>query len=124
VDDDATIILSYPAMEGVILASWNWPFNRKDMHVYGTKGYLFIDNAETIRYRTDEKSNESSLKVPPDKAPFNDPFTFFASVIKGGIKVSPLDLSSPEVNLTVVEILEAARKSSRSGKVIRLNRQP
>ena len=25
VDDDATIVLSYPSMEGVLHASWNWP---------------------------------------------------------------------------------------------------
>ncbi|MCK7531244.1 MAG: Gfo/Idh/MocA family oxidoreductase [Marinilabiliales bacterium] len=62
VDDDATIILSYPGMEGVIHASWNWPFNRKDMHVYGSTGYAFIDDAETIRYRLDERSKEQIEK--------------------------------------------------------------
>jgi predicted dehydrogenase len=119
VDDDATIILSYPNMEGVIHASWNWPFSRKDMHIYGNTGYIFIDDAETIRYRLDEKLKESSMKIPLAKAPFNDPFSFFAAAIKGETKVAPTDLSSLEINLTVVEILEAARKSSKTGaKVI------
>ncbi len=122
VDDDATIILSYPTMEGVLHASWNWPFNRKDMHVYGTTGYIFLDNAETIRYRLDEKSAENSMKVPLAKAPFHDPFTFFASAIKGETKVAPTDLSSLEINLTVVEILEAARQSSKTGKKIILRK--
>ncbi len=122
VDDDATIILSYPAMEGVIHASWNWPFNRKDMHVYGTTGYAFVDDAETIRYRLDEKSKESVEKVPQSMAPFRDPFTFFASAIKGEIIVQPTDLSSTEINLTVVEILEAARKSSKTGRQVILNK--
>lgn len=122
VDDDATIILSYPKMEGVLHASWNWPFNRKDMHIYGTKGYILIDDAETIRYRLDEKSKESSLKVPLAKAPFHDPFTFFASAIKGETKIEPTDLSSPEINLTVVEILEAARKSNKTGKKVKLKK--
>jgi predicted dehydrogenase len=63
VDDDATIILSYPTMEGIIHASWNWPFNRKDMHVYGTTGYIFIDDPVTIRYRLDEKSTEQVKKI-------------------------------------------------------------
>lgn len=122
VDDDATIVLSYPSMEGIINASWNWPFNRKDMHVYGTTGYAYIDDAETIRYRLDEKSKEKVEKVPQSQAPFNDPFTFFASAIKGEIKIQPTDLSSPEINLTVVEILEAARKSSKTGKQVKLSR--
>lgn len=120
VDDDATIVLSYPDMEGVIHASWNWPFNRKDMHVYGSTGYLFIDNGETIRYRLDEKSNEEVKKIARNSIPFTDPFAYFAAVIKGDVVVSANDLSSLQTNVTVVEILEAARKSNKTGKVVRL----
>ncbi len=122
VDDDATLVLSYPNMEGVIHASWNWPFNRKDMHVYGTTGYILIDDAETIRYRLDERSKENVIKVPISDAPFNDSFAFFAAAIKGEIEVGPTDLSSLEINVTVVEILEAARKSSKTGKQVKLSR--
>ncbi len=122
VDDDATIILSYPGMEGVIHASWNWPFNRKDMHIYGSTGYVFLDDAETIRFRLDEKAGEELKKVPPSEAPFLDPFAFFAAAVKGDIQVGPLDLSSLEINLTVVEILEAARLSSETGAKVTLDR--
>ncbi|HKJ78293.1 MAG TPA: hypothetical protein VKA10_02110, partial [Prolixibacteraceae bacterium] len=120
VDDDATIILNYPDMEGVIHASWNWPFNRKDMHVYGDTGYAFVDNAETIRYRLEEKSKEKTKLVPLSKAPFNDPFTFFASAVTGKTKVKPTDLSALELNVTVVEILEAAKESDKTGRKIEL----
>jgi len=122
VDDDASIMLSYPNMEGIIHASWNWPFNRKDMHVYGNKGYLFIDDAKTIRFRLDEQSDEEVWTVPESEAPFTDPFAFFAAAVKGEIQVSPTDLSSLEINLTVVEILEAARLSSETGKRVMLDR--
>jgi hypothetical protein len=30
-DDEATILLEYLKAEGIIQASWNWPFNRKDL---------------------------------------------------------------------------------------------
>ena len=122
VDDDATIILSYPNMEGIIHASWNWPFNRKDMHIYGNSGYAFIDDAETIRFRLDEEATEELIKVPKSAAPFLDSFAFFAAAVKGDIQVGPLDLSSLEVNLTVVEILEAARQSSETGNIVKLSR--
>jgi predicted dehydrogenase len=121
VDDDATIVLSYPHMEAVINASWNWPFNRKDMHIYGSEGYILIDDAQTIRYRLDERSAEKSKKVSPEAAPFHDPFAFFAAAVRGEIKIGPADLSSLENNLTVVEILEAASKSSKTGKEISLS---
>jgi predicted dehydrogenase len=120
VDDDATIILSYPSMEGIINASWNWPFDRKDIHVYGTTGYFFCDNSQTIRYRLSEKSVENVEKLPLREAPFNNPFLFFAAAIKGEIKVPETDLSSLEINMTVVKILEAARESNKTGKRVKL----
>ncbi|QIA08348.1 Gfo/Idh/MocA family protein [Draconibacterium halophilum] len=122
VDDDATIVLSYPGMEGIIHASWNWPFNRKDMHIYGKTGYIFIDDAQTIRYRLDEKSKEKTKRIDSSETSFSDPFTFFAAAIRGKIEISPTDLSSLEINLTVVEILDAARESNRTGKKIYLSR--
>jgi predicted dehydrogenase len=70
----------------------------------------------------DEKSKESTLNVPLSKAPFNDPFTFFASAIKGETNIEATDLSSLEINMTVVEILEAARESYKTGKKINLNK--
>ena len=120
VDDDATIILSYPGLEAVINASWNWPFNRKDMHLYGKTGYIFCDDVQNIRYKLGEKTPEQSEKVPLQEAPFRDGFAFFASAIKGETIVKPTDLSSLENNLTVVEILEAAKKSNRTGKPVKI----
>ena len=40
VDDEATIILEYPGAQAIIQASWNWPFDRKDMEVYGRTGQV------------------------------------------------------------------------------------
>src|SRR5690606_8552815 len=106
-------ILSYPNLEVVINASWNWPFNRKDMHIYGNTGYIFCDDAQNIRYKLDEKTPEIAEKVPLQEAPFKDGFAFFASAIKGETLITPADLSSLENNMTVVEILDAAKKSNR-----------
>jgi predicted dehydrogenase len=120
VDDDATVVLSYENMEGILHASWNWPFSRKDMHVYGSAGYVFMDDAINIRYRLDQKSKELAKKVPVSMAPFQDGFAFFAAVIRGDAEVGPTDLSSLEINMTVVEILEAAKESSKTGKEVKL----
>ena len=38
VDDEATILVEYPKAQGIIQASWNWPFSRKDFEVYGEHG--------------------------------------------------------------------------------------
>jgi predicted dehydrogenase len=120
VDDDATIVLTYPSMTGVIFASWNWPFNRKDMHVYGSTGYIFSDDSQNMRYKLSEKTPENSVRLPLREAPSDNPFSFFSAAIRGEINISENDLSSLKTNMTVVEILEAARKSNKTGKPVRI----
>ncbi len=120
VDDDATIVLSYPSMECVINASWNWPFNRKDMHIYGATGYIYQDNPTTIRYKLAERAQEETEKLPMREAPYNNGFSFFTAAIRGDITVGENDLASLKVNMIVVEILEAAKKSNKTGKRVKL----
>jgi predicted dehydrogenase len=120
VDDEATIILTYPGMQGIIQASWNWPFSRKDMQIYGRTGKLFAANRHEFVSRLAGEDAETIQELPGRPAPYNDPFAWFEAVIKGEIRVNPTDLSSLENNLIVVEILDAARKSARSGKVVHL----
>jgi predicted dehydrogenase len=120
VDDDATIVLSYPSMECIINASWNWPFNRKDMHIYGSTGYIFSDDPLTIRYRLSERAEEKIEKLPQREAPFNNPFNWYAEVLRGNIKLSENDLSSLKINMIVVEVLEAAIKSNKTGQRVKL----
>lgn len=121
VDDEATIILTYPKAQGIIQASWNWPINRKDMEVYGQTGYINTVDGTRMRIRLDEKSAEKNMEAPARTAPYNEPFAFLAAVLRGEIEVAPTDLSSLPVNITVVEILDAARKSAKSGKPVILN---
>ena len=117
VDDEATIVLTYPQGQGIIQASWNWPFNRKDMEVYGRSGYVLVPERDRIRVRT-AKGAETETKVPDLSAPINDPLSYLAAVVRGDIK--PSGLSSLEVNLTATEILDAARESARTGRRVEL----
>ena len=118
VDDEATIILQYPKAQCVIQGSWNWSFARKDMEVYGNKGYAIAVNPTTIRQRLDVKSSEETLKIDPRPAPYTDPFSVLAEVVSGRLKLEKNDLYGLPVNVTVVEILEAAKESAKSGKTV------
>jgi predicted dehydrogenase len=51
VEDEATILLAYPHAQGIIQASWNWPFDRKDMEVYGRTGYVLVPQKDLLRVR-------------------------------------------------------------------------
>lgn len=123
VDDEATIILTYPKSQAIIQASWNWPFDRKDMEIYGQKGYVVCDRTLQMRTRLGDgikrDANEEKREIANLLTPYDDPFSYFAAVVKGEIK-SEKDLSSLEINQIVVEILEAAIQSAKTGKAVKL----
>ncbi len=121
VDDEASIILQYPKAQCIIQASWNWSFGRKDMEVFGNKGYAVAVNATTVRQRLAEKSPEETIKLDPRPAPYTDPFSVLADVVQGRLKLDKNDLYGLPINVTVVEILESARESAKSGKTVFLN---
>lgn len=120
VDDEAIIILEYPKTQGVIQASWNWPMSRKDMEVYGKTGYVYSDNAKDLRYRLSEKEEEQKEVLESRSNPHDDPFSMLEAVVRNKIILPPYDLSSLENNMIVVEILDAAKKSAKTGKRIKL----
>tara|TARA_R110002050_G_scaffold172142_2_gene304412 strand:- start:3349 stop:4458 length:1110 start_codon:yes stop_codon:yes gene_type:complete len=121
VDDEATIIVSYPESQCIIQASWNWPFNRKDMEIYGVSGYIKTENSNDMRIRSaDMKSEQVQQITGADIDVYEDPFAYFFDVINGNIAVEPFGLYSLENNLRVVEILDAARQSAKKGKTVHL----
>ncbi len=125
VDDDATIVVSYPSAVGVIQASWDWPFNRKDMEVYGQTGYVITSDDTHMRARRASGKDEETMEVTDrDIAVYTDPFTYFADVIRGKIKIPAYGLYSLENNVMVVRILNAARESARSGRAVAFKPAP
>lgn len=119
VDDEATILLEYPSAQAVIQASWNWPFNRKDMHVYGKTGYVKTIDGTNYQMRMGGETAETPGKADALPQPIHDPFAYLAAVVRGDQSPEG-SLSSLENNLVVMEILEAARKSAKSGKKVRI----
>ena len=120
VDDEATILLRYPTMQGIIQASWNWPFSRKDMEVYGKTGYIISENSTEMRIRFKNDKKEQQLTLSPLTGPYGDPFALLVAVINNEMHLPDYDLPSLENNIIVVEILEAAKESARSGKWVNL----
>src|ERR1017187_1784173 len=117
VDDEATIILTYPHAQAIVQASWNWPFDRKDMEVYGQTGYAITVARDQLRVRR-AGGEEERITAPPIPPPDDDPINELRAVVLGGLK--PQGLSSLDTNVVVMEILDAARQSAASGKTIEL----
>jgi predicted dehydrogenase len=117
VDDEATIILTYPHAQAIVQASWNWPFDRKDMEVYGQKGYAITVKRDALRVRLPEKEETSAEAKPLEKTK-EDSVSYLRAVLLGGLPAE--GQSSLETNVIVTEILDAARKSAATGKTVYL----
>ena len=120
VDDEATILLEYPKAQGIIQASWNWPFNRKDFEVYGAHGLAIATGGNGLRVAL---PNEPDHAVTPDPraADERDSISHLMAVVRG--RRAPNALSSLDNNMIVTEILDAARESARTHKPVPLARQ-
>ena len=118
VDDEATIILTYPRAQAIVQASWNWPFDRKDMEVYGQTGYAITLKRDDLRVRKAGEDHEERVAAKPVNAPYDNEISYLRAVILDGAKED--GLSSLETNVTVTEILDAARRSAATGTTMRL----
>jgi len=116
VDDEATIILTYPRAQAIIQASWNWPFDRKDMEVYGQMGYAITVKRDEIRVRRGGDAKEEQIAAEPVASPYDSELSYVRAVILDGTKED--ELSSLKTNVTVTEILDAARRSAKSGTTV------
>ncbi|MGB9464368.1 MAG: Gfo/Idh/MocA family oxidoreductase [Candidatus Acidiferrum sp.] len=117
VDDEATIVLTYPKAQAILQASWNWPFSRKDMEVYGQTGYAITLERDSVRVRRagQEEKREDAKPLDPRES---DSVNYLRAVVLDGMP--PRGLSSLETNMIVTEILDAARQSAATGKTIHL----
>ena len=121
VDDETTIVVEYEESQSIIQASWNWPYDRKDMEVYGDAGYVFAPGRTTIRYsELDERPGEEveAEKLPPH---VSDPLSYLKAVVDGRITPAPHDLSAFENNVMVTLILDAARESANTGQKVMID---
>ena len=118
VDDDATIVLTYPKTVGVIQGSWNWPCSRSDMEVYGQSGYVLAPRHAAIRVSKDGGDEVATL-VKPLEGPAADEIPYLVAIARR--EIEPSGASSLAVNLVVTRILDAARESAKTGRRVELS---
>jgi predicted dehydrogenase len=117
VEDEATIVVTYPHAQGIIQASWNWPFDRKDMEIYGATGTIMAPRRDLLKIRKPGSAEFEKTPAPLQGAQA-DPLAYLAAVVRG--ELNPSGLSSLDTNLIVTEILDAARQSAKTGHRIDL----
>src|SRR5712664_1977251 len=119
VDDDATIVLDYPDATAIIEASWDWPYTKDQVEVFGPKGSL-LARQSTVQHRSADARGPNVApdgeNVTLDALPkeTSNPISYFVDCIRNNKPIE--DPVSARLNVQVMEILDAARESARTGK--------
>lgn len=116
VDDDATIVLTYPTATAVIQASWAWTHDNKEMDLHTEGGSIHAGKWDELSVR-DRDGPARSVKPPAKPEHLKDEWTYLRQVVRGECEVDPL--SSLEYNVIVAEILDAARRGPGAGQMPR-----
>ncbi len=119
VDDEADVMLTYKSAIAILQGSWNWPFDIKNMDVYGRTGYIKTLKRDRVEIRREGEADGLVTQAAAVPAPYDDPLHYLAAVIHGEVQENG-SLSSLETNVTVSEILDAARESAHTGRTISL----
>jgi len=123
VDDDSTIVLDYPDATVIIEASWDWPYDMGRVQVFGPKGSLLATGSELFYRSSDAQGSNTGLegeRVTLNAQPqeTSNPVSYFVDCIRHGKPIE--DPLSTNLNVHVMEILDAARASVRTGQVQQL----
>jgi predicted dehydrogenase len=119
VDDDATIVLDYPDATAIVEASWDWPYTKDQVEVFGPKGSLLARH-NTLQHRSADARGPNVApdgeNVTLDALPkeTSNPISYFVDCIRNNKPIE--DPVSVRLNVQVMEILDAARESARTGK--------
>jgi predicted dehydrogenase len=123
VDDDATILLEYPDAVALLQASWDWPYDKGQVEVFGPKGSL-LATGNVLLQRT-AKSRAAAPTLAGEPLPLgplphekSDPVSYLVDCIRNNKPIE--DPLAAELNVGVVEILDAAKESIRTGKAVSL----
>jgi predicted dehydrogenase len=116
VSDEADILLKYKSAVVIVEASWDWPFAVKQMDLYGRTGYAKAVSPSGVEVRRKGDTTETKEDARSPQAPYDDPLHYLEAVL-GGLDEGD-SLSSLKTNVTVTEILDAARRSALSGKTV------
>jgi len=119
VDDDATIVLTYPKAVAIIEGSWNWPFGQSFVDIYGKTGEVKTVGRDELEIRTAGESAAKMEQAPALMPPEDDELRYLRAVVLEGLK--PSGQSSLAVNVVVAEVMDAAQQSSKTGRTIKMS---
>jgi predicted dehydrogenase len=116
VEDNADLILGYKNGVGIFEASWDLPRPYQDLEVYGLKGSVYMEQKSVTLQKGREKPH--TLDLTPLAPEESEPVAFMTSRIRQN---KPIEgVTAIDINVGVIEIIDAAKESIASGKAVKL----
>lgn len=120
VEDDSTILLTYAnGVTAVVQGSWCWPHGCKEADLYTAGGSIHCAEWDALCRRTvGEETPQRHVPCGDVPLHLHDPWTYLRELAHGR---APVDApGAMDLNLTVCEILDAARLSAHEGRRVDL----
>ncbi len=116
VEDNSTMVLRYKDGVGIFEGSWDLPRSFQDLEVFGLGGSLYMKNGSVEVRRGRGDATELPLdSLPPERA---EPIAYLIHCLKSN---KPLEgLVALDINVSVNEIIEAAKESVKTGRAVKL----
>lgn len=116
VEDNSSMILHYKNGVGVFEGSWDLPRSFQDLEIFGIKGSVYMQNGKVELRKGRTAPQEVALQpLPPERS---EPIAYMVNALKQNKAIE--GLIALDINVGVVEIIEAAKQSVRTGKAVAL----
>lgn len=116
VEDNSVMMLNYKRGVAILEGSWDLPRSFQDLEVFGRDGSVYMSRAQ-LEYRKG-RGQAQNMPLEPLPAGSEEPIAAMIKQIETGKEASPV--TALEINAGVVEILDAAKESIRTGRAVRL----
>ena len=116
VEDNSTMILSYKEGVGLFEGSWDLPRSFQDVEVFGLEGSANVTR-DGVELRS-KGTPPRPLKIDPLPAERAEPVAHMIDAVQNKRPLG--DLVSLDINVDVVEIIEAAKESVKKGIAVKL----
>lgn len=122
VEDNANIELYYPNGVGIFEASWDLPRSYQDLEVfgYGENGgsaSVYMQNGKVEMRKGRNTSSIPIEALPPERA---EPVAYMVDCLRNHKPIS--GLVAVDINVEVIEIIDAAKESVKTGKPVELRK--
>lgn len=115
VEDNSTLVLHYKNGVGIFEGSWDLPRSFQDLEVFGLGGSLYVTR-DKVEYRKGRDVQQIAIQpLPPERS---EPITYMVNCLRAKKPVEGL-VGLP-INIEVVEILDAAKQSVKTGRAVPL----